>query len=96
MRVYACFSLLHGIDSIFPPPSKLGHKNGKHPISEKRASKGAGSWTINKVSLGWALDGEVRAFFLLPGKVDEYIEYMEAMLHKCVPPTNLIEKPQAG
>jgi hypothetical protein len=39
---YITRAILHGIESIFPPPSNSVHKDGKHPISEKKASKGAG------------------------------------------------------
>jgi hypothetical protein len=60
--------MLHGIESIFPPRSQSGHKDGKHPISEKKAAKGAGSWTIKKVALGWELDVEARTIAQSPGK----------------------------
>jgi hypothetical protein len=84
--------MLHGIESIFPPPSQSGHKDGNHPISEKKAAKGAGSWTIKKVALGWKLDGEARTISLPPGKAADCIEYTETMLEKCVAPLNSYRK----
>jgi hypothetical protein len=44
------------------------------------------------VALGWALDGEARTFDLTPVKADEYIEYTEAMLQKCVAPFDSYRK----
>jgi hypothetical protein len=70
---YITRAMLHGIESIFPPPSQSGHKDGKHPISEKKAAKGEVYWTIKKVALGWELDGEARTIALPPGKAADYI-----------------------
>jgi hypothetical protein len=65
---YITRAILHGIESILPPPPQAGHKDVNHPISDKKAAKGAGSWTIKKVALGWELDGQARMIALPPGK----------------------------
>ena len=49
--------MLHGIHSIFPPPSVTGH-NGGDPISEKKLVKKDGLWLYQKEILGWLIDGK--------------------------------------
>jgi hypothetical protein len=49
-------AMLHGIHSIFPPPTITGHDGGD-PISEKKLKQGDGTWSTNKEILGWEFDG---------------------------------------
>ena len=49
-------AMLHGIHSIFPPPTVTGH-NGGDPISEKKLDKLEGQWAHIKEILGWIVDG---------------------------------------
>ena len=49
-------SLLHGINSIFPPPQVSGHK-GKDAISNKKLESVEGQWAVRKEVLGWMADG---------------------------------------
>jgi hypothetical protein len=60
--------------------------------SAKKGGKGAGSWTIKNVALGWEPDGEARTIALPPGKSEDYIEYTETMIEKCIAPLNLYRK----
>ncbi len=50
-------AMLHGIHTVFPPPSFTGHHVGGDPISEKKLKKLEGLWEQVKEVLGWMLDG---------------------------------------
>ena len=50
-------SMIHGIHSIFPPPSVTNH-NGGDPISEKKLDNDDGRWSFTKEILGWIFNGE--------------------------------------
>ena len=56
-------AMLHGIHSIFPPPSITGHC-GHDPISEAKLEKGEGTWDYKKEILGWCFDGEAHTISL--------------------------------
>jgi hypothetical protein len=56
-------AILHGIHSIFPPTNITNH-NGGDPVSEKKMSKGEGTWSFKKEILGWTFDGEAFTVFL--------------------------------
>jgi hypothetical protein len=60
-------AILHGIHSIFPPPSISQHCGGD-PISEKKMKQGDGRWEYQKEILGWILDGKSYTIFLPPDK----------------------------
>ena len=49
-------AMLHGIHSIFPPPSVSQHA-GEDPISIKKLSGGEGTFAFKKEILGWVFDG---------------------------------------
>jgi hypothetical protein len=73
-------AILHGMQPVFPEPEVTGHTQGKHPISEKKAVKGAGQWAIGEKSLGWILDGQQRHIELPPEKSAEYIAHLKQAL----------------
>ena len=50
-------ALLHGIHSVFPPPTITGHDGGD-PISEKKMQQGDGQWAHIKEILGWEFNGK--------------------------------------
>ena len=49
-------AMLHGIHSIFPPPTVTGH-NGHDSIAHKKLVEGDGLWSTRKEVLGWEVDG---------------------------------------
>ncbi len=49
-------AMLHGIHSVFPPPSVTGH-NGGDSVSIKKIEKGEGKWEFAKDILGWMING---------------------------------------
>ena len=53
---YCSRALLHGIHSVFPPPTITGH-SGSNPVSVKKLEKGEGIWEVRKEILGWMIDG---------------------------------------
>ena len=59
-------AMLHGMHSIFQPPSVTGHKGGD-PISEKKLKQLDGLWQHVKEILGWILNG-VNYTICLPEK----------------------------
>jgi hypothetical protein len=54
---HASRAMLHGIHSIFPPPSVSQH-NGADPISEKKMTQHDGKWLFIKEILGWEFNGK--------------------------------------
>ena len=56
-------SLLHGINSVFPPPQMSGH-NGQDPISKKKLDSGKVQWAVRKEVLGWMVDDEIQCIEL--------------------------------
>ena len=63
-------AMLHGIHSVFPPPSVTNH-NGGDPISEKKLDKLEGLWSHVKELLGWIIDGANYTICLPPEKVQK-------------------------
>jgi hypothetical protein len=62
-------AVLHGIHSVFPPPSVTGH-DGEDPVSQKKLAQGDGLWELRKEILGWVFDGARWCIELPPEKVD--------------------------
>ena len=62
-------ALMHGICSVFPPPTKLGH-SGEEPIFVKKLKKGEGIWEVQKEILGWVMDCATRCIELVEEKVE--------------------------
>ena len=50
-------AILHGIHSVFPPPSVSLHTGGD-PISEKKLEQQEGLWHHEKEILGWIFNGK--------------------------------------
>ena len=50
-------AILHGIHTVFPPPSITKHSGGD-PISEKKLLQQEGLWHTEKEILGWILNGK--------------------------------------
>ena len=72
-------SMIHGIHSVFPPPSITKHKGGD-PISEQKLEKGEGSWSFKKEILGWDFDGENFTIQLPPEKCQKIITLLNSTL----------------
>lgn len=66
-------ALLHGIHSIFPPPSVTGH-HGEDPISAKKMQAGDGLWETRKEILGWVFDGLARTMELPENKINKIVD----------------------
>ena len=60
-------AILHGIHSIFPPPTITGG-NEEDPIAFKKLQQGDGIWDTRKEILGWIFDGIQRCIELPPDK----------------------------
>ena len=56
-------SILHGIHSVFPPPTFTGG-NEEEPIALKKLHQGDGIWETRKEILGWIFDGLQRCIEL--------------------------------
>ena len=72
-------AMLHGIHSIFPPPSITKH-TGEDPISIKKLSGGEGVFAFQKEILGWVFDGKNYTLFLTPTKTNKIINTIKATL----------------
>jgi len=59
-------ALLHGIHSVFLPPSISGHDGGD-PMLHKKLLEGEGTWDVRKEILRWVFDG-ARRCIEFPGK----------------------------
>lgn len=72
-------AMLHGIHTVFPPPSVTGH-NGGDPIAEKKIDKGEGLWQPTKEILGWIFDGVQCTIQLPPDKLDTIAKLTKRVL----------------
>ena len=61
--------MLHGINTVFPPPEVTGH-NGGDPISENKVSNHNRLWDHIKEILIWIIDGANFKICLPPKRVD--------------------------
>ena len=71
-------AMLHGIHSVFPPPSITGH-NGGDPISEKKLDNLEGLWDHTKEILGWIIDGANYTIHLPKPKVDKIVRTLKKL-----------------
>jgi hypothetical protein len=74
---------LHGIHSIFPPPSITGHTDGRDSISVKKLIAKDGQFRTDKMILGFALRGEPgnqRTVGLSAEKATSYIDHIHEAL----------------
>jgi hypothetical protein len=71
-------AMLHGIHSIFPPPSITGHKGGD-PISEKKLNNLDGLWSQTKEILGWIINGANYTIRLPTAKVEKIVKTLKML-----------------
>ena len=62
-------AILHGVHSIFPPPSVTGHTGGD-PVSIKKLNQGDGRWDNEKEILGWIFNGKEYSIKLPSTKIE--------------------------
>ena len=74
-------AILHGIHSVFPPPSVSKHQ-GEDPISHKKLLAGDGTWEHTKEILGWVLDGINYTIQLSPSKCQKICALIKTLLRK--------------
>jgi hypothetical protein len=84
-------AMLHGIHSVFPPPSVTGHV-GEDPVSLKKLEQGDGRWATRKEILGWTFDGVNRTIELPPDKVAKIRSELHAITRKAAVPRKEFEK----
>jgi hypothetical protein len=85
-------SALHGIHSIFPPPSRSGHSSGKDPVSEKKLAKGDGTWATTKEILGFEFDGIARTVRVPKDKADDIVAELRRLITKKHAPLKAIQQ----
>ena len=77
--------MLHGMHTIFPPPSITNH-SGHDPIAESKLQKKEGLWALYKEVLGWMLDGLHRTIALPDDKYERIlVELRRAIRAKAFP-----------
>ncbi len=69
-------AMLHGIHSVFPPPSVTGHQ-GEDPVSQKKLAQGEGTWAYTKEILGWLIDGANFTIQLMPEKCEKIVKLID-------------------
>ena len=72
-------AMLHGIHTVFPPPSVTGHHVGGDPISEKKLKKLEGLWEHVKEVLGWMLDGANYTIKLPDAKIKKIVDTLKKL-----------------
>jgi hypothetical protein len=77
---HATRAMLHGIHSVFPPPSS--GKDTEDPISYKKLLAGDGIWAVRKEILGWIFDGILRTMELPPEKVTKLLDTLSDAISK--------------
>ena len=83
---------LHGIHSVFPPPSITGH-SGAEPVSLKKLLQGEGVWAVRKEILGWMMDGATRCIELSEKKQLAIQKELKTVMRiKTGVPYNRVEK----
>ena len=68
-------AMLHGIHSVFPPPSVTGHSGGDS-VSIKKIEKGEGKWEFIKEILGWMINGLDYTIQLPTAKSDKLVKQL--------------------
>jgi hypothetical protein len=75
---HATRAMLHGIHSVFPPPSSGLAEDD--PISYKKLMQGDGVWAVRKEILGWIFDGILRTMELPPDKVIKLLDSLSTSI----------------
>ena len=78
-------AMLHGVHSIFPPPTVTGHTGGDS-IAEKKIDKGEGVWDSTKEILGWVFDGQAFTIQLPPSKSLKISKLIKRILQRATCP----------
>jgi hypothetical protein len=73
---------LHGIHSIFPPPTVTGHVGGKDPISLKKLQRGDARWAAEKEILGFLVDGEAKTVRISDARGKDIVTEIRKILKK--------------
>jgi hypothetical protein len=84
-------AVLHGIHSVFPPPSVTSHA-GEDPVSIKKLKQGDGLWATRKELLGWVFDGAKRCIELPQDKVDKITAEIHRVTRKAAIPRKQFEQ----
>jgi len=83
--------MLHGIHSVYPPPSASGHK-GEDPIANKKLRRGDGLWSFTKEILGWIFDGNRHTIQLPEEKCKKIIHLIRRILKSKTTPRKRLEQ----
>ena len=73
---------LHTIHSLFPPPDRSGHVDGKDPISLRKLEASNVRWAQSKESLGFVFDGQSGTVHLTQRKALGITEVITRLLKK--------------
>jgi hypothetical protein len=84
-------AMISGIHSIFPPPEVTTHPGGD-PVSEKKLTKGEGTWSFTKEILGWDFNGDTFTMQLPHSKCDAIIKYINDISKLQRPSLNKYQK----
>ena len=86
-------AILHGIHSIFPPPSVTKH-SGQDPISEKKLKQNEGLFEHVKEILGWIVDGKEFTIQLPQQKAEKILGKIRKLLKQQKIPLQKLQKMQ--
>ena len=84
-------AMLHGIHSIFPPPSVTQHTGGD-PVSLKKLMKEEGRWETEKEILGWMFNGTNYTLYLPEQKISKIKSIIKTTCKKKVVTLNDFQK----
>ena len=74
-------AILHGVHSIFPPPTVTSHSGGD-PVSLKKLKQEEGRWEVEKEILGWIFNGKDYTIRLPQPKIDKLTYALKKMAKK--------------
>jgi hypothetical protein len=74
------WSILHGIEEVFPGPVATSHVGGRGPVSEKKLLHREANLTTRKIVLGWLLDGKHCTTELTNDKATSYADELQKLL----------------
>ena len=71
--------LFHSLDCVFRPLADDDVPSRQEPASIKKLKKGDGTWTTNKVLLGWEVDTVTKTITLPPHRVERLHDILHAI-----------------
>ena len=83
--------MLHGVHSVFPPPSITNHTGGD-PVSLKKLKQEEGRWEFEKEILGWIFDGRAYTLHLPQKKIDKIQALLKETIKKNIVTLNDFQK----